>query len=286
MRLPWHRAEDENIDRMVEETLRGKRRIGEASWHGLLCALSGMGDVQPAPEASALAFQRMMLTAQELRDGHVVARTAQRPRAYSRLAAPVATCLASLLMIFGGLTAVSQAAQPGSTLYPLKRFSEQIAISSARGWDNTANVELSCATRRLDEVEKLRGQGNASREEAYIPGLVEDFNNKVDAALGLAAGREDEAGEQIRAHAEELNRRLDELEPEHDQPGTGAGEIEGGETKPVEEEAPSVTEHTESHIEDHEAPSTSTVSESPETHHDVHTSSTGTYSESSHTSPE
>lgn len=281
MRLPWHRAEDENIDSMVEETLGGKRWLGEASWHGLLCALSGMGDVQPAPDASALAMQRMMLAAQELREGYVPARTARR-RAYSRLAAPVATCLASLLMVFGGLTAVSQAAQPGSTLYPLKRFSEQVAISSARGWDNTANVELSCATRRLDEVEKLKSEGIGSREEAYIPGLVEDFNTKVNDALGLAAGREDPEGEEIRTHAGELNRRLDELEPEHDRPEGDAGEIKDGEEASRESDAPSVEEHGDSH--EAESSDVRTSSDSSGEHHDVHESSTVTYTESSHES--
>ncbi len=276
MRRSRHRQEDEKLDCMVEEALRGKRRFGEAAWHGILCALSGMGDVQPAPEARSLALQRMMLAAQEVREGRPATRSARHPRGFSRLAAPVAACFASLLMLFGGLTAVSQAAQPGSTLYPLKRFSERVAISSSRGWDSTAQVELSYATRRLDEVEKIKSHGPDSREEAHIPGLVEDFNTKVDDALQLAAGHEDEASEEIRAQAKELNHRLDELEPEHEHPESDAGES-------YDREEDFEENHTESEDEHEDAKSSSVRKsrESSDEHEDERESAAETYSERS-----
>ncbi len=213
MRWRGYSRRDEEIDRIVDEALQRQPVPGDDGWRGLLCGLTALREVKPDPEAGVLAMHQMLLQAQSVREGSVPVRAERRPRAYSRLAAPVATCLASLLMIFGGLTAVSQAAQPGSTLYPLKRFSERVAISSAHGWENTANTELTYAQRRLDEMERIKGSNS---DENLIPGLVEDFDSKVSAALGLAEGQEGDPSDDVRSHAEELNKRLDELEPEHE----------------------------------------------------------------------
>lgn len=242
MRWPWSRSLDEETDRMAEQALQRAHVPEDESWRSLLGGLTAMREVRPDPETGALAVQRMMLRAQQVREGVAPAREDRRPRAYSRLAAPVATCLASFLMIFGGLTAVSQAAQPGGTLYPLKRFSERMAISSAHGWENTANVELAYAQRRLDEMEKIKN--GSSSDENLIPSLVQDFDTKVNAAVGLATGQEGEGSDEIRAHADELNRRLNELEPEHE-----AGEERHAEDRHTEEQE-SLQEQESSHGEE------------------------------------
>lgn len=216
----------ELVDRTVDDALRGGwARAGDGgndTWNGLLAALAGMSKVKPNPEAGEAALQQVLLQARQLREGEAPARQQRPPqRGWGHVTIAVTACLVVLLLVFGGLTALSRRAQPGSLLYPLKCFSEKVAISAATGWKDTANADLDYASRRLDEVQKIIDKGGGSRDDAFIPGLVDDFNSKVNAAVGLASGQEGEQGDDIRSRAVELNKRLDALKPDH---GEAAGQ--------------------------------------------------------------
>ena len=222
MRRSERRSRIEVMDRMVDDALLGAPApAGDAgidTWNGLLASLVGMSAVKPDPEAGEAALQQVLLQARELREGTATAKTHRSPqRVWGHITVAVTACLAVLLMVFGGLTALSQRAQPGALLYPLKRFSEKIAVSAATGWKDTAGTDLSYASRRLDEVEKILEKGVGAHEDAFIPGLVDDFNSKVNAAVGLASGQEGEQGDDIRSRADELNQRLNTLEPDREE---------------------------------------------------------------------
>ncbi len=203
-----------------------RRTRNHQTFEGLIASLRDMVTLEPPAGASEAALRQMLLQARLRRETGAAARPerVRRERATSRISATAAASLASLLLAFGGLTAVSQSAQPGSTLYPLKRFSERIAVGGAIGWKETADTDLSFASRRLDEVRYIVDAGTPARQETYLPGLVEDFDAKLEDALERAEGHTEKEADDIRARAGELHDRMNGLEPKERDPQAEEGE--------------------------------------------------------------
>ncbi len=100
-----------------------------------------------------------------------LAATLQRP-----LAAPVLVRVAILvILVLGGLTATSYAAQtalPGSSLYSVKRLSEQVQLRLA---SDPLAYRLDLAQRRLDEAGALQERSQAQ----LVPGVLADYQETL-----------------------------------------------------------------------------------------------------------
>jgi len=103
----------------------------------------------------------------------------------------LATVLVLAVLLFGGAGVTAFAAQsalPGDALYSLKTGIEQTQITLSRDAYNRAELQLSFAERRLDEISALIGEGRFND----IGRAVEEFESQVQAAISelqaVAAG--------------------------------------------------------------------------------------------------
>lgn len=87
--------------------------------------------------------------------------------------------LVLLVMAGGGTGIVAQKSLPGDALYPFKiHLNENIESMAAVTTEADAEVELMQATRRLEEVEDLKVQGNLSPQA--VSEVKDNFSNKVN----------------------------------------------------------------------------------------------------------
>ncbi|SFC21179.1 hypothetical protein SAMN04487968_104258 [Nocardioides terrae] len=101
-----------------------------------------------------------------------------KPRRERRLA--VALAAVSIVGATGTSAVASQGALPGDTLYPVKRLVEDVRTTLAMGETAKADVLLSQARTRLEE---LRGLGERDDvDEAAVKRTIEDFAQDADGA--------------------------------------------------------------------------------------------------------
>jgi len=131
---------------------------------------------------------------------------------------PVAAAFAlALMMVGGGVVAASGNAVPGDALYPVKRWSESIAVQSASG-EQRASRYLDLAQRRLDEFDTLAQRGVI--DTAVLNEVAAETQNAIAIAAALDPAQRSRALERaaglqsaaisvvsaVRAHAPEAAR--------------------------------------------------------------------------------
>jgi hypothetical protein len=114
----------------------------------------------------------------------------------ARLALPLALMLALLLGTLGIGVAAAQSSLPGQPLYNLKRQSEQLRLQLASDAEQTAELRLQFAGRRIDEA--LAEATDCTSD----PQVLDDLAHEYDAALQAIAQLGPEAQARLRARFE------------------------------------------------------------------------------------
>jgi len=132
--------------------------------------------------------------------------------AFSAVAA-VCIVLTILLATGGSMVYAAQGSQPDQMLYPVKLFSEDVALRLAADPETQFQLNMDFANRRLDEIDKLVQAGKAPDEQ-----LTNRLQNELDAALDSAADLKEtgvsNALENLRANLNKHIAQLDKLPPQ------------------------------------------------------------------------
>ncbi len=133
-----------------------------------------LADLDAVPLAGTASTQGWLARLLNMNDKNGVSlTTGSRKFALSSIAA----ILLVVAILFGGASATafaSQSALPGDALYPVKTGLEQTRISLANDAYNRAQLYLSFAQRRLDEITELLSQGRTNDIE-FASGEFENF---------------------------------------------------------------------------------------------------------------
>jgi hypothetical protein len=111
----------------------------------------------------------------------------------------IAAILLVVAILFGGASATafaSQSALPGDALYPVKTGLEQTQISLANDAYNRAQLYLSFAQRRLDEITELLSQGRTNDIE-FASGEFENFIREAMLQAQIVQGADPERGAEL-----------------------------------------------------------------------------------------
>lgn len=159
--------------------------------------------------------------------------------------------LAVLLLISGGVTYAAQGAVPGNPLYPVKLASEEMRLKLASSDIVRTELELTLASRRMEEFRVLSAQDKitpetaaniSARYEAHVsaalialptlpqdavPGITETISHTIDAHIETSAAWEqnreevdknadrmqagDAAREPLRQRREEVRKQIDRM---------------------------------------------------------------------------
>lgn len=130
--------------------------------------------------------------------------TGRRSRAFAYMArAAAATALVLLVVLGMGLA--STYAMPGNPLYSVKRLTEDIHRGLAIGGERKANINLSNAGRRIDELDYVLERG---MDEWYFP-LSRDAASSISRADREASSLDEEGAERLRNRARSQAERLE-----------------------------------------------------------------------------
>ena len=107
---------------------------------------------------------------------------------HSRPLAAVACTVVIIAMLLGGAVAISRNALPGSTLYGLKRASENAQYALAQSSSARARLNLSFAQTRLEEVQALLPGGSGTAAVSpHLASLVDSTLSSADSDVMKAA---------------------------------------------------------------------------------------------------
>jgi len=182
------RRRAEQLDALLDGRLTEAPSAELASLLALADGLRAVPEVTPRAEFAADLRERLMAEApaalavaapdggSRLSVGHSHAPT--RTRRERRLA--VAIAAASIVGATGASAVASQGALPGDTLYPVKRLVEDARTTLAMGETVKADVLLSQARTRLQEVRELGERDDV--DAAAIKRTIGDFSDDADSA--------------------------------------------------------------------------------------------------------
>ncbi len=97
---------------------------------------------------------------------------------------PIPLIIALIIALGGGGTvAASQNSLPGDTLYPVKTFTENVEVIAAFSQASKAEVRMSLAQKRIQEIEKIlerakEGKGNG-KNVAALQLALDNFNSQI-----------------------------------------------------------------------------------------------------------
>jgi hypothetical protein len=98
----------------------------------------------------------------------------------------------AVLVLGGGTVAVSQAAMPGHTLYPVKLVSEKIYSQTQLTSSGKTQVADAVLSRRADEAETMAGESDETSEEFAnaLAASSDDWVNAQDSLFSLAVAKD------------------------------------------------------------------------------------------------
>ncbi len=184
----------EILDQCVADIQQGRATLASCQvqhpqYAAQLATLLSIAVRLPALPATALpadrreAIQaRLLKRAAEQQSERLPRRESQPARlAWRRLLPAVFAVMAILSLAGWGVTSASAASLPGELLYPIKRLSEQVAITLAPV-EGQPDLHVTLAQRRLAEYESLSARGE------FEPTLIVEAAIEIDTALSQVEG--------------------------------------------------------------------------------------------------
>ena len=193
------------LDRQLSRVLSGAASIDECCAadpvHAedlkqlLRLALSGQAVLQAEVAEAALpgdatdgwsAREKLLAQADSFFSEHAPASRRMRLR-------PLALASGLFLLIFAGTALATGSASPDSMLYPLKQRMESLRTTLAIQELDQARAEAGHADRRLDELEKMIGEGKSEYAGDLLASYEKHINDASEHAAAAAAEGEDTA---------------------------------------------------------------------------------------------